>query len=97
MIIDEKIRHEKLQHDINRVAAKLSILPSGKIDRYKYLTVEEILPQKQHLIVEQDKSTNSPLRKALEKQTKTIEKHGEKQMEALTSLETYDKEFINNK
>ena len=34
MTIDDKIRDEKLQYDINREAAKLSALSSGKIDKY---------------------------------------------------------------
>ena len=38
MTIDNKIKDEKLQHDINREAAKLSALSSGKIDKYEYLT-----------------------------------------------------------
>ena len=42
MIIDKKIRHKKLKYDINRKAAKISALSSGKID--KFLTGEEILP-----------------------------------------------------
>ena len=37
-----KIRDEKLQHAINREAAKISALSSGKIDKYEYLTGEEI-------------------------------------------------------
>ena len=41
MTIDDKIRDQKLQHDINRVAAK--VLSSGKIDKYEYLTGGEIL------------------------------------------------------
>ena len=41
MIIDNKIRDEKLQYDINREAAKISALSSGKIDKYEYLTSEE--------------------------------------------------------
>ena len=44
MRIDGKIRDEKLQHDINREAAKISALSSSKIDKYEYLTGEEILP-----------------------------------------------------
>ena len=44
MIIDDQIRDEKLQYDINREAAKISALLSGKIDKYEYLTGEEILP-----------------------------------------------------
>ena len=44
MITDEKIRDEKLQCDINREAAKISILLSDKIDKYEYLIGKEILP-----------------------------------------------------
>ena len=44
MIIDDKIRDEKLQNDINRDVAKISALLSSKIDKYEYLTDEEILP-----------------------------------------------------
>ena len=44
MIIDDKIRDEKLQNDINRDVAKISPLLSSKIDKYEYLTDEEILP-----------------------------------------------------
>lgn len=31
MIIDDKIKDYKLHYEINRVAAKISALPSGKI------------------------------------------------------------------
>ena len=44
MTIDDKIRDEKLQYDINREAVKISALSSGKIDKYEYLRGEEILP-----------------------------------------------------
>ena len=47
MTIEDKIRDEKLQYDINREAAKISALPSGKIDKYEYLTGEEILRSNQ--------------------------------------------------
>ena len=61
MTIEYQIR--KLQYDINREA-----LLSGKIDKYEYLTGEEISPSnKQHII----------------KQTKTIEDQGEKQSKAI--------------
>ena len=43
MTIDDKLRDEKLPQDINREAAKISALPSGKIDNYEFLTGEEIL------------------------------------------------------
>ena len=47
MIIDYKTKDEKLQYDINKEAAKTSSLSSDKIDKYEYLTVEEILPSDQ--------------------------------------------------
>ena len=47
MTIDDKIRNEKRQYDINREAANISALLSGKIDKYEYLTGEEILPSNQ--------------------------------------------------
>ena len=47
MIIDDKIRDEKLQYDINREEPKISALSSGKIDKYEYLTGKEILPSNQ--------------------------------------------------
>ena len=52
MTIDDKIKDEKLQYEITREAAKVSALSSGKIDKYKYLTGEEILPSDQSRIME---------------------------------------------
>ena len=60
MTINDQIRDEKLQYDINRKAAKISALSSGKIDKHKYLTGEEILPSNQQQIIEQAKFTYSP-------------------------------------
>ena len=81
MTINDQIRDEKLQYDINREAAKISALSSGKIDKYEYLTGEEILPSNQQQIIEQAKFTYSSLGKAFEKQIKTIEDQGEKQIQ----------------
>ena len=39
-MIEDKIRDEKLQYDINRESAKISALSSGKIGKYQYLTGE---------------------------------------------------------
>ena len=44
MAINDQIRNEKLQYDINRQAAKISALSSAKIYKYEYLTGEDILP-----------------------------------------------------
>ena len=83
---NDQIRDEKLQYDINREAAKISALSSGKIHKYEYLTGEDILPSNQQQIIEQARFTYSPLGKAFEKQIKTIEDQGQKQVEALKEL-----------
>ena len=72
MTIEIQIRDEKLQYDINREAAKISTLSSGKIDKYECLTGEEILPCNQQQIIEQAKST--------------FEDQGKKQVDALVAL-----------
>ena len=68
MAINNQIRDEKLQHDINREAAKISALSPGKIHKYEYLTDEDILPSNQQQIIEQARFTYSPLEKAFETQ-----------------------------
>ena len=40
MTIEDKIKDEKLQYNINREAAKISALSSGKLDKYEHLTGE---------------------------------------------------------
>ena len=52
MTINDQIRDEKLQYDINREAAKMSALLSCRIDEYEYLTGEDILPCNQQQITE---------------------------------------------
>ena len=86
MTINGQSRDEKIQHDINREAAKISALSSSKIHKYKYLTGEDILPSNQQQIIEQAKFTYFPLGKAFEKQIKTIEDQGKKQVDALENL-----------
>ena len=73
MTIDDKIRDEKIQYDINTQNIKISTLQSKNIFEYEYLTGKEILPPDQSRVIEQAKFTFSPLRKALEKQTKKTE------------------------
>ena len=64
MTIDDKIRHETLQCDINREAPKISGLSSRKIDKYEFLTGEEILHPDQRKVIEQAKFTYSLLGKS---------------------------------
>ena len=47
MTIDDQIRDEKLQCNINREAAKTSALSSNKFKKYEYLTGKEIFPYNQ--------------------------------------------------
>ena len=91
MTIEDRIKDGKLQYDINREAAKISALSSGKIDKYEYLNGEEILQSNQQQIIQQAKFTYSPLGKAFENQIKIIEDQGEKQIKAIQ-----DKQLVNN-
>ena len=44
MTVNDKIRDDKLQYDINREATRISALSSGRIHKYEYFTGEDILP-----------------------------------------------------
>ena len=88
MAINDQIRDEKLRYDVNKEANKISALSSGNIYKYEYLTGEHILPSNQQQIIEQAKFTYSPLGKAFEKQIKTIEDQGKKQVDALNTLKS---------
>ena len=68
MTTDDKIRDQKLEYDINREEANITALASGKINKYGYLTGEEILPSDERRGIERAKFTYSALGKALEKQ-----------------------------
>ena len=88
MAINDKIRDGKLQYNINKETRKISELSSGKIDKYEYLTNEEILPSDQSRTTEQAKLT------ALlqENPTKTIEGEGKKQIKAIENR--FEKIFL---
>ena len=88
MTINDQIRDEKLQYDIDREAAKISSKSSGKLHEYEYLTVEDILSSNQQQILEQARFTYSPLGKTFKKQIKTIEDQGKKQVDALNTLKS---------
>ena len=59
--IDDKIKDETLQYDINREAAKILTLSLGKTEKYEYLIW--ILPAEQITITEHAKFTHFPLEK----------------------------------
>ena len=74
MTSDDQIKDEKLQYDINRDAAKISALSSGKIVKYEYSV---LLVKKYYLLIKKKKKkkskfTYSPLGKAFEKQIKQL-------------------------
>ena len=83
-------RDKKLQYQVNREAAEISALLSGKIDKDEYLTGEEILPFNQREIIEQAKFSYFPLGKDFEKQT-------EKLVNAINCLEISNKKMNWNK
>ena len=91
MTVNDQIKDEKLQYYINREAAKISALSSGKLDKYEYLTGEDILPSTQQQITEQTEFTFSPLGKAFDKQIKTTEDQGKKQVDAFNTLKSDNK------
>ena len=76
----------KIACNIKKEAANISTLSSDKIDKYEYRTGKEILPSEQSRITEQAMFTYSPLGKAFQKQIKTIEDQGIKQVTALKAL-----------
>ena len=61
MTIDVKIKDKKLQYNINRETAEISVLSSGKLDKYEYLKGEERLPSDQSRKKEQAKFKHSSL------------------------------------
>ena len=80
MTIRDEIKDQKLQYDINRQTTKISAILSGKIDKYEFLTGEEILPPDQRGVIEQARFAYSSLGKAFGKQTKTIEEQGKNRL-----------------
>ena len=91
MSINDQIKDEKLKYDLNREAANISALSSGKLHKYEYLTGEDILPSDQQQIINQTKFTYSPLGKAFDKQIKTIEDYGKNQVGAIENLKLIDR------
>ena len=83
MTIDDNIRDEIIQYNINTEAAKMSSLSSGKFDNYEYFSGEEVFLFDQSRITEQARFAHSRLKKALAKQQnlKTQLKNKQKQLQ----------------
>ena len=41
-ILDDKIKANKAQYDLDKEAAKISVLSSGELEKYEYLTGEDL-------------------------------------------------------
>ena len=52
MTINDQIRDEKLQYDINRKTAKISASSWGNFQKYEYLSGEDILRSNQKQKIE---------------------------------------------
>ena len=80
MTINDQIRDEKLQYDINRKAAKISALSSGEIHKYGYLTGEDILPSNQQQIMEQARFLFLLWKKLLKTKQKQLKTKGKSRL-----------------
>ena len=63
MTINDQIRDKKVQYDINRKAAEISVLSSVKVAKYEHLSGKEILASNQQQIKEQARFTYFPFGK----------------------------------
>ena len=83
------IRLEMRNYDMILIEKRLKYQPYHPAKFInEYLTGEDILPSDQQQIIEQARFTYSLLGKAFEKQVKTIEDQGEKQVEALNTIKS---------
>ena len=73
---------------------KVSVLSSGKTDKYEYLTGEKILPSDESRTIDQAKFSYSPLVKFFKKQIKTTQGQGIKQGEALKVLKSEENQEL---
>ena len=91
-ILDDKIKANKAQNDLDREAAKISALSSGELEKYEYVTGEDLGYKLD--IVQKAKFEYSPLGKVfnkgldegakkegLSKRLKNIEGKNEQQLE----------------
>ena len=65
-ILDRKILQNEAQYDLDRHAAKISVLSSNNLDKYEYLTGEDLGLKPSS--IEQAKFEYSPLSKILNKE-----------------------------
>ena len=64
-ILDDKIKANKAQLDLDREAAKISALSSGELEKYEYLTSEDL--EYKPDVIQKTKFEYSPLSKVFNK------------------------------
>ena len=90
-ILDKKIKQNETQYDLDRKAAKISALPSKNLDKYEYLTGEDL--NYKPSTVEQAKFDYSPLSKFFNKGLKEEDKK-EGLLKRLKNIEGKNKEQL---
>ena len=90
-ILDKKIKQNEAQYDLDRKAAKISALSSKNLDKYEYLTGEDLGLKAS--TVEQAKFEYSPLGKFFNKGLKEEEKK-EGLLKRLTNIEDKNEEQL---
>ena len=104
-ILDGKIKANQAQYDLDREAAKISASSSNELDKYEYLTGEDLIYKPG--VAEPTKFEYSPLGKVFnkglgkkdkkEKQLKMIEKKDSKQLDIKSVINIFDEELKNQR
>ena len=78
--IDNKIEQNKTQYNLDRQTAKISVLLSGNVSKYKFSTGKDDLPEKDLLekAATMKRFEYSPLAKEIKAQTDTAKKQYQK-------------------
>ena len=71
-ILDDKIRSNQAQYDLDRQNAKISALSSGELDKYEYLTADDLGYKPD--VVQKVKFEFSPLGQVFKKELNKTEK-----------------------
>ena len=93
-ILDKKVLQNEVQYDLDRKAAKISVLSSNYFDKYEYLTGEDLGLKPS--TVEQAKFEYSPLGKVF---TKGLDKSDQKEglLKRLKNIEDKNEELLKAK
>ena len=91
-ILDRKIMQNEAQYDLDRKAAKASALSSNNLDKYEYLTGEDL--DLKPSTVEEARFEYSPLSRFLNKGLKEEEKK-ERPLKTLKNIEGKNEQQLN--